>query len=361
MLPIALRPGGGRAVIVGGGSIAMRKAESLDAAGFRIFVVAPAIEASLRALLSENAGEYALRNYESADLDGAALVVAATSSDEINARVVLDAEKKQILACDASNGHRGTFTMPAVLRSGKLTVSVESSGAAPAFSKRLVRELSEIVGPEYGRALETLARMRTYARRTLAADERSAVLETLAERPIESLASMTSTDAQREVEAAAAELREHKAASPIVRTVTCASRGSTLAIAQAREIAARLAERGIATTILSISTTGDAVQNRPIERLGGTGVFVKELEVALREGRADYAVHSCKDLPSELPADLRIVAVSVREDARDVFCSERYPSFDALPAGAIVGTSSPRRRTALSELRPDLQYRDVRG
>jgi hydroxymethylbilane synthase len=361
MLPIALRPGGRHAVIVGGGIVAARKAESIAAAGFPILVVAPEIDASLRAMLSAGAGAYAARNYEASDLDGAALVIAATSDEEINARVIADAQEKGILACDASNGQRGTFTMPAVLRTSGLTVSVDSSGAAPAFSSRLVRDLEKIFTPEYGLAAETLGRMRAYARQTLSRDERSAVLQTLAELPIQSLASMTPADAQREVEAAASQLRTHEAAPRILAKVTCASRGSALALAQSREIAARLAERGVATAILSIATTGDAVQDRPIERLGGTGVFVKELEVAVRDRRADYAVHSCKDLPADLPADLRIAAISRREDARDAFCSERYAAFDALPSGAVVGTSSPRRRAALAAIRPDLNYRDVRG
>ena len=90
-------------------------------------------------------------------------------------------------------------------------------------------------------------------------------------------------------------------------------------------------------------------------------MFVHELELALRERRADYAVHSCKDLPSDLAADMRIVAISAREDPRDAFCSERFPDFWQLPPGARVGTSSARRRTQLLALRADLSYLDIRG
>jgi hydroxymethylbilane synthase len=95
--------------------------------------------------------------------------------------------------------------------------------------------------------------------------------------------------------------------------------------------------------------------------VGNDGVFVKELESALRDGRADYAVHSCKDLLSTLPDDMTLAAVGKREDPRDAFCSEHYASFEALPAGARVGTSSPRRRALLRALRPDLTYLDIRG
>jgi hydroxymethylbilane synthase len=145
------------------------------------------------------------------------------------------------------------------------------------------------------------------------------------------------------------------------RTVVCASRASALAMAQTRSVAARLAERGIATTILTITSTGDRLTDRPISELGSTNVWVKELEVALADGRAQYAVHSCKDLPGELTAGMHLAAVSRREDPRDAFCSERYAAFEALPAGAVVGTSSQRRRAQLSALRPDLRYETLRG
>jgi hydroxymethylbilane synthase len=113
--------------------------------------------------------------------------------------------------------------------------------------------------------------------------------------------------------------------------------------------------------MLPITTSGDRDQERAIDRLGSINVFVTELETALRERRADYAVHSCKDLPSSLPEGLQIAAVSRREDPRDAFCSERYHSFESLPAGAVVGTSSPRRRAQLAELRSDLRFETLRG
>lgn len=146
-----------------------------------------------------------------------------------------------------------------------------------------------------------------------------------------------------------------------IRTLVCASRSSALALTQTRAVAALLARRGIATTILPLNTAGDRERSRPIADIGSVNVFVGELEAALRDGRADYAVHSCKDLPSELSGDMALAAISAREDPRDAFCSERFGDFDALPAGAIVGTSSPRRRAQLEALRPDLVYRDLRG
>jgi hydroxymethylbilane synthase len=337
MLPISLRSHGRRALIVGGGNVAARKAESLAAAGFPIAVVAERIGDRLRDLLRECGGTFAQRAYDSNDLHGASLVVAATDDTAVNAQVVDDARAANVLACDASMPERGDFTMPAVLRVGELTISADSSGASPAFSKRIVRELSAYFGPEYGLALETLRRMRGAIKELFPRDEGAEILRELAQQPVEELARMPD------------------------RSAICASRRSRLATVQSRSVAARLAERGIATTLLGITTSGDRDQLRSIDRIGSVNVFVTEVENALRDGRADYAVHSCKDLPSTLAADLRIAAVSLREDPRDAFCSEHYAGLDELPAGAVVGTSSPRRRTQLLGLRPDLRYETLRG
>ena len=143
--------------------------------------------------------------------------------------------------------------------------------------------------------------------------------------------------------------------------LVCASRASALAMAQSRTVMAKLARSGIASTVITISTKGDEVQDRALASIGTDSIFVKELEHALRERRADFAVHSCKDLPSTLPGDMELAAIVERADPRDAYCSEKYPDFAALPAGARVGTSSPRRRAQLHAMRPDLDYRDIRG
>ena len=358
MLPIALRPDGRRAVIVGGGGVALRKAESLVAAGFPVFVVAPVIDGRLSDLLARRGGECAERAYESSDVAGAGLVVAATGDDAVNARVVEDARAAGILVCDATDGERGNCTMPAAARIGELTIAVDTGGAAPAFSKRVLEEIGATLDADYGRALETLARMRTYAKTALSPQQRRAALIALSAMPIAELAAMNPAQAEHEVEAAVARLRGDTTRA--TSTLRCASRASALAMTQTRWVASKLAERGVATTILPVTTAGDRDRERPIESLG-VNVFVKELEIALRERRADYAVHSCKDLPSQLPADMTIAAISARQDPRDGFCSERYERFADLPPGAIVGTSSPRRRAALALLRPDLDYREMRG
>jgi hydroxymethylbilane synthase len=322
---------------VGGGNVAARKAESLANAGFPISVVAERIGERMRDLVDRRGAACAQRRYAAADLEGASLVIAATDDGELNARIVADARAAHVLACDASAPERGDFTMSATFRVGDLTITADSAGASPAFSKRIVQELSEQFGPEYGDAVRALRRMRVHVKEAFGREEGDEILRRLAQRPVAELAAVSEA------------------------TLICATRRSPLAMIQSRTVAARLAERGIATTMLGVTTTGDRDAQAPIPQIGAVNVFVTELESALRDRRADYAVHSCKDLPSVLPGDLRIAAVSAREDPRDAFCSERYASFESLPAGAIVGTSSPRRHSQLAALRPDLHYETLRG
>jgi hydroxymethylbilane synthase len=136
------------------------------------------------------------------------------------------------------------------------------------------------------------------------------------------------------------------------------SRGSQLALWQARRIAARLAELGVETEIEIIRTTGDKITDVPLARVGSKGLFTKEIEEALLEGRIDLAVHSLKDLPVDLPDGLALAAVPERESPFDAVVGKRL---DELPAGARVGTSSLRRAAQLRRLRPDLKIEDIRG
>ena len=152
----------------------------------------------------------------------------------------------------------------------------------------------------------------------------------------------------------------HNAAMQHLRIAT---RRSALALWQAEHVAGLLRGRhpGIAVSLVPIVTAGDRIQDRPLAAVGGKGLFIKELEVAIAEGRADLAVHSMKDVPAALPAGFVIAAVLARADPRDAFLSVRYGSFAALPNGAGIGTSSPRRQSMLRALRPDLKILPLRG
>ncbi len=139
------------------------------------------------------------------------------------------------------------------------------------------------------------------------------------------------------------------------------SRGSELALWQSRHTAAELEGRGHEVSIEVIRTTGDRLQGVAFSKVGTKGMFTKEIEEALVEGRVDLAVHSLKDLPTELNPEFTLAAVPLRADPRDAFCSARFPSFAALPPGARVGTSSLRRQSQLRAHRRDLEYIEFRG
>jgi hydroxymethylbilane synthase len=139
------------------------------------------------------------------------------------------------------------------------------------------------------------------------------------------------------------------------------SRGSQLALWQADHIAQALRTQGHEVSIEIIRTTGDRMQNIAFASVGAKGMFTREIEDALLAGTIDLAVHSLKDLPTELAETFTLAAIPTRADARDVLVSERYVGFDALPPGAIVGTSSLRRQAQLRARRPDLEYVEFRG
>ena len=139
------------------------------------------------------------------------------------------------------------------------------------------------------------------------------------------------------------------------------SRGSQLALWQANHIAACLRTRGHSVQIEIIKTTGDKLQEVTFAQVGSKGMFTKEIEEALAEGRVDLAVHSLKDLPTELSEPFRLAATPKRVDPRDVLVAVKYNSLHALPRGAVVGTSSQRRRAQLLALRPDIKAVEFRG
>ncbi len=145
--------------------------------------------------------------------------------------------------------------------------------------------------------------------------------------------------------------------------IRIATRRSQLALWQAEHVRALLQHHhpGLEVELVGMTTQGDRVLDSPLAKIGGKGLFVKELEQGMLDGEADIAVHSMKDVPVDLPAGLHIAVVLEREDPRDAFVSTAHADLEALPQGARVGTSSLRRRCQLAERRPDLEIIDLRG
>ncbi len=151
--------------------------------------------------------------------------------------------------------------------------------------------------------------------------------------------------------------------SMLDNVIRIATRQSPLALWQAHYVKDRLmaCHPGLTVELVPMVTKGDVILDTPLAKVGGKGLFVKELEQALLDNRADIAVHSMKDVPVEFPLGLGLVTICEREDPRDAFVSNRYESVDALPVGSVVGTSSLRRQCQLAAQRPDLVIRSLRG
>ncbi|MBT1064060.1 hydroxymethylbilane synthase [Bowmanella sp. Y26] len=147
------------------------------------------------------------------------------------------------------------------------------------------------------------------------------------------------------------------------RVIRIATRKSALAMWQAEFVQAALqqAHPGLQVELLPMTTQGDRILDTPLAKIGGKGLFIKELEVAMQEGRADIAVHSMKDVPVEFPEGFGLHAICERENPFDAFVSNNFTHIDELPEGAVVGTSSLRRQCQLKARRPDIQIRDLRG
>jgi hydroxymethylbilane synthase len=147
------------------------------------------------------------------------------------------------------------------------------------------------------------------------------------------------------------------------RTLRIATRESRLALWQAEHVATLLCRQhvGLTVELVPMTTKGDQILDTTLAKIGGKGLFIKELESAMLEGRADIAVHSMKDVPAQLPERFEIVAVLEREDPRDALVSAEYLRVEDIPAGRIVGTSSLRRQAQLQHARPDLRVEPVRG
>ena len=148
-----------------------------------------------------------------------------------------------------------------------------------------------------------------------------------------------------------------------MKKITIATRGSKLALWQSNHIKGVLEDNfeGLEVELKVVITSGDKILDTPLAKIGGKGLFLKEIEECMLKGEAQIAVHSLKDVPTVMPAGLVLAAITQREDCRDALLSQKYSNIDSLPKGAIIGTSSLRRKMQIKSLRPDLVIKDLRG
>ena len=146
-----------------------------------------------------------------------------------------------------------------------------------------------------------------------------------------------------------------------MQKIRIGTRASRLALWQANFVAEKLREKNFEVELIKIQTTGDKILDAPLAKIGGKGLFTKEIEIQMSEKKIDLAVHSLKDVPTELPKDFKIAATTERQKPFDAFVSEKFSSLETLPKNSVVGTSSLRRQAQILKIRPDLQIKNLRG
>lgn len=365
LYPVSLRLSGRPCLVVGAGEVAWRKARSLVEAGAAVTVAAPAAGAEIRAAAARGDVRLVEAAFEPHLLEGQVLCIAATDDKRVNAHVAEEARRRGVLVNVVDAPLLSDFDVPAVARRGRLQLAVSTQGESPLLAARLRDRLLADLGPEYGVLTDIVGHVR---RELLEAagcgeaaegDDRRGRLEAAVEAALGPEVALALKAGRPERAEAlvrrAAGLRDE-------REWRVGCRGSELARRQA-QLALEAMHRGSVERyrLVIIRTSGDAGAGLSPEGPGPVGAFTGELEKALAAGTIDFAVHSLKDLPTELSPGLVLAAVLTRGDPREALVSREGKTLAELPAGAVVGTSSTRREALVRRRRPDLVCRPLRG
>ena len=364
--PFFMDIGGKKGVIVGGGKVAARKVEKLAAFGPCLTVVAPRIEACMRAqekLFRHDAAAslcFCQREFKTEDLDGADFVIAATDDASINGRVSEYCMAEHIPVNVVDDRGKCSFFFPALVREGSLTVGISTDGKSPLAASFLRKKISDNLPGGIGEIIDYMGQIRPYVMNLKV--EESARKEILGKLFLQCL---------------------EKGRGIHMDKVRIGTRGSKLALKQAAMVQAALREAFgfLETEIVVIHTKGDKIQDKPLSEIGEKGVFASELERALQEGEIDLAVHSAKDLPMVLAEGMSIEAVLPRGDVRDVLVTPKGGRLPfpmgcqpeaAVPFGAdkdgaeaaelfVIGSGSRRRQQQACRLWENVTCENIRG
>lgn len=292
-----------KVVVIGGGKIAARRVNTLlDFAG-EIFVVAPEADETVLKLAEEGRIAYEKRPYKAGDLDGADIVLASTDNSSLNDEIYAECKRRNITVNVASDKEKCDFHFPGIVKKDSIVIGVNAGGNDHRGAKEMRLKLQKYLDSE----------------------------------------------------------RQGKTANMEKKVITIGSRESKLAVIQSEMVREFIEKNnpGLEVNILTMKTTGDIILDRTLSEVGGKGLFVKELDKALIDGRSNLSVHSMKDLPMEVSKELPIIACSKREDPRDVLI---------LPKGETeyrgdkpIGSSSARRTLQLAKIFPGAEFKSVRG
>ena len=288
------------------------------------------------------------RAFEERDLDDADYCIAATDDYETNRRIHDLCKARKIPVNVVDTMEFCEFIFPSLIKHGDLTVAISTAGKSPAMGRYVKKQVEDVLPAETEDILNRLGALRSVLPGRISSQrERGKAYKEIMEL-------LVATDDKATDEQIEQILRRHEDR----RTCILATRGSALALAQAEEVKGFLEKKGIHVEIRTVSTGGDRDRTRPLAEIGGKGLFVKEVERELLEGRADIAVHSGKDLPYELAEGTVITGVPAAESSADCLLTRKG---EELPDHPVIGTGSPRRIVQCRKFLPDAEYVSIRG
>ena len=320
---------GRKCVVIGGGRVAFRKAAQLKKFGGDIYVISPRVCENIKRI----GIKYEEREPDISDTDDAFLVICASDNREVNNAFASAAKEKGIFCDTADNGVEGSFLFPSIIMNNDITVGICTGGKAPSLSKYIRRMVEPIIGDIPQDAAKSLSSIRERIKQSeLPKEERKRIMADMTEFFV--------------------------SGKSLIRIGT---RKSLLAVRQGEMIGELIKSKfGMGYEIITMNTEGDRILDKALTEFGGKGVFVTEFENALRDGRIDIAVHSAKDLPTDMPKDLEIAGIPKRDDPFDVLVTIHGRSIGS-DEKAVIGTSSERRKLLVKKEYPMADIKLLRG
>lgn len=340
-------------LVVGGGRTARRKAQQMLSFGALVTLVSPKVMPEIEQLSVEGlyAGKVKIfrRSFEDQDIKDKSVVIAATNDEQVNARIGHLCRDRNIPVNVVDVADLCTFYFPVILQRGPIICAISSSGTSPSTAQYVREILEHELPPFIGDVSERLGLLREEVKRKIPVQtwRRSFYRKAFAQL----------MDSANETEDE--ELRQMMEAENAGHVVKIGTRGSDLALAQTALVRERLVRLcpGLRTETVILKTTGDRVTDRSLSEIGGKGLFVREIEEALRNHDIDLAVHSGKDLPAETGPDFTTAAVLPRGPAEDLLILRE----EVLPETPVIGTASPRREEMIRRQIPNAKIRLLRG
>lgn len=328
-------------LMVGGGRSAAIKLRTILDYGLRVTIVACHISEEIKELITKHNICFYERAVMTDDFDGVGLVFAM--ADRATNQFVYHEAKKRHLLCATADG-KGDFMLPAHRHQGNLTVTVSTNGKFPLLAKKICNNIDLSIASR----LTQLEQYRLWVLQNIQDKTKCrAILAEIAD---------NAEDDKKILACIGRNLN-------MSQTIKIGTRGSRLAIRQTELVRDELLQYfpELNIEIVTIKTKGDKILNQTLDKIGGKGVFVKEIEQALLDKKIDIAVHSLKDMPDEMHEELSLFAVLKRENPMDALICNKGLDLESLPEGAVIGTGSLRRKTQILQLRPDLKIEPIRG